>query len=119
MKSIISVADYIVELGPGAGTEGGELIFQGDYQDFLNCEDSVTATYLKDRKYFIENYKQQTKNAPILHHDEKLRICGARIHNLKNLSLSIPLYKMVGFAGVSGSGKSSLIAHTLVPKLKM
>ncbi|MBR5366062.1 MAG: excinuclease ABC subunit UvrA [Clostridia bacterium] len=118
-ESIISVADYIVELGPGAGTEGGELIFQGEYKDFLNCEDSVTAKYLKDRKYFIENYKHQTKNAPASHHDERLRICGARIHNLKNLSLSIPLYKMVGFAGVSGSGKSSLIAHTLVPKLKM
>ena len=118
-ESIISIADYIVEIGPGAGTEGGELIFQGEYKEFLNCEDSVIAKYLKDRKYFIENYKHQTKNAPALHYDERLRICGAKIHNLKNVSLSIPLYKMVGFAGVSGSGKSSLIAHTLVPKLKM
>lgn len=118
-ESIISIADYIVEIGPGAGTEGGELIFQGEYKEFLNCEDSVIAKYLKDRKYFIENYKHQTKNAPALHYDERLRICGAKIHNLKNVSLSIPLYKMVGFASVSGSGKSSLIAHTLVPKLKM
>ena len=118
-ESIISIADYIVEIGPGAGTEGGELIFQGEYKEFLNCKDSVIAKYLKDRKYFIENYKHQTKNAPALHCDERLRICGANIHNLKNVSLSIPLYKMVGFAGVSGSGKSSLIAHTLVPKLKM
>lgn len=118
-ESIISIADYIVEIGPGAGTEGGELIFQGEYKEFLNCEDSVIAKYLKDRKYFIENYRHQTKNASALHHDEKLCICGAKIHNLKNVSLSIPLYKIVGFAGVSGSGKSSLIAHTLVPKLKM
>ena len=118
-ESIISIADYIVEIGPGAGTEGGELIFQGEYKEFLNCEDSVIAKYLKDRKHFIKNYKHQTKNAPALHYDERLRICGAKIHNLKNVSLSIPLYKMVGFAGVSGSGKSSLIAHTLVPKLKM
>ena len=118
-QSIISIADYIVEIGPGAGTEGGELIFQGEYKEFLNCEDSVIAKYLKDRKYFIENYRHQTKNAPLLHSDKRLRISGAKIHNLKNLSLSIPLYKMVGFAGVSGSGKSSLIAHTLVPKLKM
>ena len=118
-ESIISIADYIVEIGPGAGTEGGELIFQGEYKEFLNCEDSVIVKYLKDRKYFIENYKHQTKNAPALHCDERLRMCGAKIHNLKNVSLSIPLYKMVGFAGVSGSGKSSLIAHTLVPKLKM
>ena len=118
-ESIISIADYIVEIGPGAGTEGGELIFQGEYKEYLNCEESVIAKYLKDRKYFIENYKHLTKNAPALHCDERLRICGAKIHNLKNVSLSIPLYKMVGFAGVSGSGKSSLIAHTLVPKLKM
>ncbi|BDC92100.1 hypothetical protein [Treponema bryantii] len=118
-QSIISIADYIVEIGPGAGTEGGELIFQGEYKDFLNCKNSVVAKYLKDRNYFIENYKHQTKNAPTLHHEEKLSISGAKIHNLKNVSLSIPLYKLVGIAGVSGSGKSSLIAHTLVPKLKM
>ena len=118
-ESIISIADYIVEIGPGAGTEGGELIFQGGYKDFLNCEDSVVAKYLKDRKLFVENYNHQTMNAPALRHDERLCICGAKIHNLKNVSLSIPLYKLVGIAGVSGSGKSSLIAHTLVPKLKM
>ena len=118
-QSIISIADYIVEIGPGAGTEGGELIFQGEYKDFLNCKNSVVAKYLKDINYFIENYKHQTKNAPALHHEEKLSISGAKIHNLKNVSLSIPLYKLVGIAGVSGSGKSSLIAHTLVPKLKM
>ena len=118
-QSIISIADYIVEIGPGAGTEGGELIFQGEYKDFLNCENSVVAKYLKDRKHFIENYKHQTKNAPVLHYDKRLRISGAKIHNLKTVSLSIPLYKLVGVAGVSGSGKSSLIAHTLVPKLKM
>lgn len=118
-QSIISIADYIVEIGPGAGTEGGELIFQGEYKDFLNCKNSVVAKYLKDKNYFIENYKHQTKNAPALHHEEKLSISGAKIHNLKNVSLSIPLYKLVGIAGVSGSGKSSLIAHTLVPKLKM
>ena len=118
-ESIISIADYIVEIGPGAGTEGGELIFQGEYKEFLNCKNSVVAKYLKDRNYFIENYKHQTKNAPALHHEEKLSISGAKIHNLKNVSLSIPLYKLVGIAGVSGSGKSSLIAHTLVPKLKM
>ena len=118
-QSIISIADYIVEIGPGAGTEGGELIFQGEYKDFLNCKNSVVAKFLKDRNYFIENYKHQTKNAPALHHEEKLSISGAKIHNLKNVSLSIPLYKLVGIAGVSGSGKSSLIAHTLVPKLKM
>ncbi len=118
-ERIISIADYIVEIGPGAGTEGGELIFQGGYKDFLNCEDSVVAKYLKDRKLFVENYNHQTMNAPALRHDERLCICGAKIHNLKNVSLSIPLYKLVGIAGVSGSGKSSLIAHTLVPKLKM
>lgn len=117
-ERIISIADYIVEIGPGAGAEGGELIFQGEYKDFLNCEDSIIAKYLKDSKYFIENYKHQMENAPVLHSDDTLHIDGANIHNLKNLSLSIPLYKIVGFAGVSGSGKSSLVAHTLVPKLK-
>lgn len=117
-ERIISIADYIVEIGPGAGAEGGKLIFQGNYNDFLNCKDSIIAKYLKESNYFIENYKHHMDTAPILHSDNKLCIRGANINNLKNLSLSIPLYRIVGFAGVSGSGKSSLVAHTIVPKLK-
>ena len=89
-ERIISIADYIVEIGPGAGAEGGKLIFQGNYNDFLNCKDSIIAKYLKESNYFIENYKHHMDTAPILHSDNKLCIRGANINNLKNLSLSIP-----------------------------
>lgn len=106
-------ADYIVDLGPDAGVYGGEKIFEGDYSDFLSCETSNTSPYLRDKKYFTVKNKyrpiDQTKLLTLEH---------ARLHNLQDVTVGIPLGLIVGVAGVSGSGKSSLIADTLVPKLK-
>lgn len=106
-------ADYIVDMGPGAGINGGRKIFEGSYEDFQRCKGSRTAPYLTKEAAFPikQEYRRiQDKNV--------LRIENASLHNLKNVSVTIPLGVMVGVAGVSGSGKSSLISDTLVPRLK-
>ncbi len=111
--NFMRAADYIVDLGPYAGENGGERIFQGTFTDFTACEKSVTAPYLSGAK------KLPVKNIfkPV-NREKILRIENAGIHNLKNISADIPLGLLVGVAGVSGSGKSSLITDSLVPKLK-
>lgn len=112
-EGFMRAADHIIDLGPDAGVYGGELIFQGSYQDFLSCTDSRTAPYLSDLK--LLQTKQKYK--PI-DQQKLLTIQHANLHNLQDVSVTIPLGLMVGIAGVSGSGKSSLIHDTLVPKLK-
>lgn len=105
-------ADYIIDMGPKAGIYGGMKIYEGGYEEFLSCNVSKTAPYLTEKKGFKIKSKYRTLS------EKKLRIEGANTHNLKNVSVDIPLGVMVGVAGVSGSGKSSLISDTLVPKLK-
>lgn len=112
-ENFMKEADYIIDLGPNAGIFGGERIFQGSLNEFMTCDNSKTAPYLSRRKAFtIKN-----EHKPV---DDKklLTIEKANLHNLQNITLSIPLGLIIGVAGVSGSGKSSLIADTLVPKLK-
>ncbi|WP_455716012.1 ABC transporter [Anaerosporobacter sp.] len=106
-------ADYIIDMGPGAGVQGGKKIFEGTLEEFLKCEESRTAPYLTEKSTFPvkREYRETYDN-------EVLRITNATLHNLKNVDVTIPLGVMVGVAGVSGSGKSSLITDTLVPKLK-
>ncbi|MCL2198177.1 MAG: ATP-binding cassette domain-containing protein [Defluviitaleaceae bacterium] len=107
----MQAADYIIDLGPNAGEYGGEKIFQGKYDDFVKVKNSATAPYLSGERAL-----------PVKTHYKKagdfLRLENCQIHNLRNLSVQIPLGLLVGVAGVSGSGKSSLISDTLVPKLK-
>ena len=112
-ESFIRNADYIIDIGPEAGINGGQKIFEGKYEDFLKCKDSKTAPYFSKETSF--NIKKDYRKI-----DEKriLRIENANLHNLKNISVDIPLGLMIGVAGVSGSGKSSLISDTLVPRLK-
>lgn len=112
-ENFIRQADYIIDIGPNAGIYGGMKIFEGDYGEFLKCGNSKTAPYLSDRL----GYKIKKEYRKI-NREKMLIISGARLHNLKNIIVSIPLGIMVGVAGVSGSGKSSLISDTLVPKLK-
>ncbi|HEX3046133.1 MAG TPA: ABC transporter, partial [Bacillota bacterium] len=111
--NFMRAADYIIDLGPGAGPYGGERIFQGSLADFGSCKDSKTAPYLSGEKLLA--VKQEFKPAAGC---KLLGIHNAQLHNLRNVSVSIPLGLMVGIAGVSGSGKSSLINDTLMPKLK-
>ena len=111
--NFMQAADYIIDLGPRAGDFGGERIFQGSYADFMKAENSLTAPYLSgDLSLPIKKSYKPINKAKML------RLENCAIHNLRNVSADIPLGLLVGVAGVSGSGKSSLITDTLVPKLK-
>lgn len=112
-ENFMQAADYIIDLGPDAGIHGGERMFQGSLEEFMLCNTSRTAPYLSGELKL--NAKRHYK--PI-DHQKFFSIEHANLHNLQDVSVSIPLGLMVGIAGVSGSGKSSLINDTLVPKLK-
>lgn len=110
-ETFMKAADYIIDIGPDAGFEGGQKIFEGTLQDFLECKTSKTAPYLAENTFPLPAAYRKSGSL-------KLTIQNANIHNLQNVSVDIPLGIMVGIAGASGSGKSSLIANTLVPGLK-
>lgn len=112
-ENFMRAADYIIDLGPDAGTNGGIKIFEGGYDEFLSCENSRTAPYLSHKHGF--NIKTTYRRVNL---SDMLNVREAKLHNLRNVSADIPLGVMVGVAGVSGSGKSSLISDTLVPLLK-
>ncbi len=103
-------SDYIIDIGPGAGRHGGSIVAQGTPDEFKK-QDSLTAQYLWGKKN-IEVPKTRRKG-----NGEKLVLKGATGHNLKNVTLELPLGKMICITGVSGSGKSSLIHETLYPIL--
>lgn len=107
----LKLADHIVEMGPGGGTEGGNIIFEGTYDEFLNSNSSVINNTIKKIK--ISQTAWNSTN------EIKDCICLENINtnNLKNVNISIPLNRLVGIVGVSGSGKSSLISQTLIPML--
>lgn len=108
-KGIIQAADWIVELGPGGGHRGGEVVFSGPKEKFLNA-DTLTARYVKgtDRIPFSRD-----KKPPVMKQRNELVLYGARGNNLKEVDLRIPLRTLTAVTGVSGSGKSSIIVETL------
>ncbi|MBD5264025.1 MAG: excinuclease ABC subunit UvrA [Bacteroides sp.] len=109
-KDIMEEADYIIDIGPGAGRHGGEVVFQGQVAD-LKTTDTLTASYLNDKKCINIPAKLRDGNGKFL------EIIGANGNNLKNTNLKLPLGKFICVTGVSGSGKSSLINGTLYPLL--
>lgn len=109
-KDIMKEADYIIDIGPGAGSGGGEVMFQGTPAKMLESN-TLTASYLNGKKE-IEIPKTRRKG-----NGKYLEIRGVNGHNLKNVSLKLPLGMFVCVTGVSGSGKSSLINGTLQPML--
>ncbi len=109
-KEMMLAADYIVDLGPGAGRKGGQVIFSGTPEEMLRT-DTLTARYLKGEKS-IEIPQERRKGT-----GEKLRLFGASGNNLKGETLEIPLGVFVCITGVSGSGKSTYINDTLYPAL--
>ncbi|MGN0718902.1 MAG: excinuclease ABC subunit UvrA, partial [Anaerovoracaceae bacterium] len=101
------VADHIVDIGPGAGIHGGQLVAQGTVEDIKACPESLTGQYLSGtRKIYVPDHRREGNGKSIV-------IRGARENNLKNIDVEIPLGKFVCVTGVSGSGKSSLVNEIL------
>lgn len=106
-KKTMQSADFIIDIGPKAGAMGGEVVFAGTYKELLKSK-TLTAQYLNGKES-INFAKNRAQN-------NWLEIKNANINNIKNLSVKIPLSNLVGITGVSGSGKSSLILGTLLPR---
>lgn len=106
-------ADYIVDIGPGAGVHGGEVVAEGSVEDICKAPRSITGAYLSGRKRIEVPATRRKGNG------KKLRIVGAAENNLKNVNVDIPLGKMICVTGVSGSGKSSLINEIFYKALAM
>lgn len=110
-EETIREADYVVDIGPLAGENGGRIVVEGSLRDLLNCKDSLTGGYLSGRLSIAIPKKRRKAGKKFL------TINQASHHNLKKISVKIPLGLFVAVTGVSGSGKSSLIADILYPAL--
>lgn len=110
-EDTMRAADYIVDVGPGAGIHGGNIVCTGTAEDIMNCKESITGQYLSGRKKIPVPAKRRKGNG------KSLKIIGARENNLKNIDAEIPLGEFVSITGVSGSGKSSLINEILYKRL--
>lgn len=108
-RETIESADYVIDMGPGAGEYGGQIVTEGQPEDL--DPDSMTARFLRDEE--TVPYPDERRNG----NDKSVKLKGARGHNLKELDVEIPLSKFICVTGVSGSGKSSLINQTLEPIL--
>lgn len=110
-EDTVRAADFVVDVGPGAGVNGGEILCSGSIDDIMSCKESITGDYLSGRR-FIPLPKSRRKG-----NGNSLKIVGATQNNLKNIDVEIPLGMFVAVTGVSGSGKSSLINEILYKKL--
>ena len=111
-EETIRSADYVVDIGPGAGVHGGEIVVAGSVQDVIDCPKSITGEYLSGKKY-ISTPKEHHKG-----NGHSIKITGATCHNLKNIDVEFPLGKFILVTGVSGSGKSSLVNETLAKAIQ-
>ncbi len=111
-EATMKQADWLVDLGPGAGKDGGQLVVNGTFDELISNEESMTAAYLSGRQKIPIPDDRVTPEK-----DKWVTISGARQNNLQDIEVRIPLGCMVAVTGVSGSGKSSLVTETLAPAL--
>lgn len=109
---MIKEADHIVDMGKGAGINGGEVVFFGEYEDISTCKDSLTGKYLSGELSIPLPSKRRSVTSA------KIKIFGAAENNLKNIDVEIPLHMFVCITGVSGSGKSTLVNDILYPAIR-
>ncbi len=110
-EAMMRAADWIIDMGPGAGIHGGYVVAEGDIEAIKRAKDSITGAYLSGRREIPVPKERRAGNG------KALKIIGARENNLRNLDVEIPLGKFVAVTGVSGSGKSSLITEILVKRV--
>ena len=111
-EDTMRAADYVVDIGPGAGVHGGQIVAQGQLDDILSCEESLTGAYLSGRKKIDTPVERRPGNG------RHIQIRDAHLNNLCNLDVDIPLGNFVCITGVSGSGKSTLINELLYPAIR-
>ncbi|MBD1845866.1 excinuclease ABC subunit UvrA [Cyanobacteria bacterium FACHB-63] len=111
-EETIRAADYLVDIGPGAGVHGGRIVAQGDFETLLNSEESLTGAYLSGRRSIQTPAERREGNG------RSLLIRSANRNNLKDVDVEIPLGRLVCVTGVSGSGKSTLINELLYPAIQ-
>lgn len=111
-EAMMRAADMLVDMGPGAGKFGGQIVAQGTPEQVQRSANSLTADYLIGLRKVNEDRPRRVADK-----NHQIRLTGASLHNLKNVEVAIPLGLLIGFTGVSGSGKSSLVGQTLVPAI--